>query len=150
MTSRRSKKLENLIFLTWRPTHRFWFINNVLGGRVSGARRKYNVQYPIMYPTEKDVKAIEDRDKFMRVVRGHENWLENNAQVIFSVIAAWLITKAYATIFVLSLTIAVARVFYAYAYSVSPNARGPPFGISLLAQAAIQGSLAWYVAKRFI
>ena len=131
----------------WR---RFWFIGNLLGGRVSGARRKYKVEYPIMYPTETDVKAIEDRDKFMRVVRGHENWLENNAQVIFSIIAAWTITKAYATIFVLSIVMAVARVLYAYGYSVSPAARAPA-GIAFgLSSAAVQGALTWYVVKRFL
>jgi hypothetical protein len=103
-----------------------------------------------MYPTDKDVKNVSDRDHFMRVVRGHENYLESNAQTFFAIIANWVILHNYSTVFVASVIIAVSRVLYAYSYSISPSARGPAFGFSLLANAALQGTLAWFVVKRFI
>jgi hypothetical protein len=103
-----------------------------------------------MYPTDKDVKNVADRDHFMRVVRGHENYLESNAQTFFAIIANWVILKNYSTVFVASAVIAVARVAYAYSYSISPSARGPAFGLALLGNAALQGALAWFVVKRFL
>jgi hypothetical protein len=128
----------------------FFFVNQVLGARVGGARQKFNVKHPLMYPSEKDVAKLEDRLAFMAVVRGHENWLESNAQTIFAVLANWSITKNYATIFVLSTAIAVARILYAQAYSVSPAARVGPFVVATLANASLQGALLWFLVKRFI
>jgi hypothetical protein len=90
---------------------REFFNDFVQGTAVSGARRKYGVTYPVMYPELKDLKhkTNEDRLAFLRVVRGHENFLEMNAQWLFAIFVNWFALKNYATVLVMSALVIVGR-----------------------------------------
>jgi hypothetical protein len=106
---------------------------------------------------------------FLRVVRGHENYLESNAQLLFTIICNWFILKNYATVFILSIVTVIGRseqkrnyslfstlttrkfsVWYQAGYSASDKGRYPGFVLTLVAQVILHGTLAWFVAKKFL
>jgi hypothetical protein len=72
------------------------------------------------------------------VIRGHENYLENNAQMLFALLVNWIVLKNYSTCFVFGCAWALLRVFYAVGYSISPSARGPFFALSFLVSESVR------------
>merc|ERR1712070_37333 len=62
--------------------------STVMGGKVMGARKKYNVQYPNLY----GVPGVHDHaDAFNRVQRGHQNIFETLASIIAMVLVGGLV-----------------------------------------------------------
>ena len=83
------------------------------------------------------------------MVRGHENYLENNAQFFFAVLTNWLVLKNFSTVFVLALLNGAARVLYALGYSLGPSYRTPGFLVGLLTTLALHGTIVFHVLKAF-
>eukprot|EP01125_Pyxidicula_operculata_P002217 TRINITY_DN12127_c0_g1_i1.p1 TRINITY_DN12127_c0_g1~~TRINITY_DN12127_c0_g1_i1.p1 ORF type:complete len:152 (-),score=27.43 TRINITY_DN12127_c0_g1_i1:46-501(-) len=62
----------------------------VLGGKIGGLRKKYNVPLPFLYADEARAKVDTDAYKFNCAQRGHQNLLETHPFIVFLLLAGGL------------------------------------------------------------
>jgi len=124
-----------------------FFLNNFLGGLTVAGRRRYGVKHPIVYPNVADVKSKTEADRlsFIRIVRGHENYLEYAFQFLFVALFSWIAFGNHSTVFVLTLAFLGFRVIYAFGYSIHDKLRGPGYLLSHLAFLALHGIIIFKV-----
>eukprot|EP00054_Salpingoeca_dolichothecata_P014252 m.80113 g.80113 ORF g.80113 m.80113 type:complete len:144 (+) comp20899_c0_seq7:41-472(+) len=102
---------------------------------VARARKKYGVKYPTLYATEADTK---DYKQFNWAQRAHQNTLEYFAPFLVFLLLAGLKHPYVAAGAGFAWT--AGRFWYIRAYAASgPTARGPGFGISILANFVVLG-----------
>jgi glutathione S-transferase len=86
--------------------------STVLGGKVMGARKKFEVPYPNLYATPGKDKFADD---FNRVQRGHQSMFESYTGVVTMALAAGLKVPKVATACVLAFC--VGSYFYQNGYA---------------------------------
>ena len=85
---------------------------------------------------------------FLSAIRGHENYLESNAQLFFVFFVHYIMKANFNAAFALTLLVLVCRVLYAEFYQVSPAARTVGFVPLFFATMALHGMLAIAFAQK--
>jgi hypothetical protein len=103
--------------------------NSYLGGSVVRARIEYGVKLPNLYASKNENK---NAVSFNCVQRGHQNFLENYAQLALFVLFTALVANRPNTAGMILIVVSACRVLYAMQYRLDITSRiGPFLGVIL-------------------
>ena len=104
-------------------------VNSYLGGSVVNARVQYGVKLPALYANKAEHKFATE---FNILQRGHQNFMENNGQLMMSIMSTAILANRPNIAGMMLLIISVCRVLYGMQYRKDVASRMGPFLVNMM------------------